>query len=55
MFIQRMYLSDEVSTLLEWLMEGMLRRELEWYRKRWWAILGSNQRPQSYQDCALTS
>ena len=21
----------------------------------WWAILDSNQRPQSYQDCALTS
>ena len=21
---------------------------------RWWAILDSNQRPQSYQDCALT-
>ena len=21
----------------------------------WWAILGSNQGPQSYQDCALTS
>jgi hypothetical protein len=21
----------------------------------WWGILDSNQRPQSYQDCALTS
>ena len=21
----------------------------------WWAILDSNQRPQSYQDCALTN
>jgi hypothetical protein len=25
--------------------------EPEW---SWWAILDSNQRPQSYQDCALT-
>ena len=24
-------------------------------RPGWWAILDSNQRPQSYQDCALTS
>ena len=24
-------------------------------QNRWWAILDSNQRPQSYQDCALTS
>ena len=24
-------------------------------RNGWWAILDSNQRPQSYQDCALTS
>ena len=23
--------------------------------KKWWGILDSNQRPQSYQDCALTS
>ena len=23
--------------------------------RRWWAILDSNQGPQSYQDCALTS
>jgi transcriptional regulator with XRE-family HTH domain len=22
---------------------------------KWWAILDSNQRPQSYQDCALTN
>src|SRR6185436_4863117 len=22
---------------------------------KWWAILDSNQRPQSYQDCVLTS
>jgi transcriptional regulator with XRE-family HTH domain len=22
---------------------------------RWWATLDSNQRPQSYQDCALTN
>lgn len=22
---------------------------------RWWAILDSNQGPQSYQDCALTN
>ena len=25
------------------------------YRPNWWGILDSNQRPQSYQDCALTS
>jgi hypothetical protein len=24
-------------------------------RDVWWGILDSNQRPQSYQDCALTS
>jgi hypothetical protein len=24
-------------------------------KRFWWAILDSNQRPQSYQDCALTS
>ena len=23
--------------------------------ERWWAILDSNQGPQSYQDCALTN
>ena len=23
--------------------------------REWWGILDSNQRPQSYQDCALTS
>ena len=28
------------------------RRESGW---RWWAILDSNQGPQSYQDCALTT
>ena len=25
------------------------------FQDGWWAILDSNQRPQSYQDCALTS
>jgi hypothetical protein len=25
------------------------------FRDEWWGILDSNQRPQSYQDCALTS
>ena len=30
---------------------GPLRPAPDW----WWAILDSNQRPQSYQDCALTS
>ncbi len=24
-------------------------------RTLWWAIVGSNHRPQSYQDCALTN
>ena len=25
------------------------------HRSEWWAILDSNQGPQSYQDCALTT
>jgi hypothetical protein len=25
------------------------------HRERWWGILDSNQGPQSYQDCALTT
>ena len=33
---------------IRWLFAGRTQN-------RWWAILDSNQRPQSYQDCALTS
>ena len=29
--------------------------QLSYGPKIWWAILDSNQGPQSYQDCALTS
>jgi hypothetical protein len=31
------------------------RRRKSGEEVRWWATLDSNQRPQSYQDCALTN
>ena len=42
-----------VVTLLTDLIVFNLRR---YYRlTEWWAIVDSNHRPQSYQDCALTN